>query len=159
MYCRPPEEADSQAVRAAVLLDELDFPGFGVPDPRKAPILVEVKSENAVRLLAYSCSKRVHALPTAVANARRYTVAAAAYLHDYCVPVAHCGEGYACGNFMAVSEQLCPCIMRPSDVTCSHMVTGMAVMWLRHAATAAISACHCIRAQLVVGWSAAACCF
>ena len=69
--CRPPEEADAQCVRAAVLLDELDFPGFGVADPRKAPILVEVKTHNAVRILKYSCSKRVHALPTAQANARR----------------------------------------------------------------------------------------
>ncbi|KAK9803748.1 hypothetical protein WJX73_000566 [Symbiochloris irregularis] len=68
---RPPEEADAQAVRAAVLLDELDFPGFEVPDTRTAPILVEVKTANAVRLLSYACSPRVQPLPTAQANARR----------------------------------------------------------------------------------------
>ncbi|KAK9801967.1 hypothetical protein WJX73_003033 [Symbiochloris irregularis] len=68
---RPPEEADAQSIRVAVLLDELDFPGFGVPDPRQAPILVEVKTANAARLIGYSCSARVTALPTAHANARR----------------------------------------------------------------------------------------
>ena len=32
--CRSPTEADAQSLRTAVLLDELDFPGFGVPDFR-----------------------------------------------------------------------------------------------------------------------------
>ncbi len=29
--CRNALEADAQSIRAAVLADELDFPGFGVP--------------------------------------------------------------------------------------------------------------------------------
>lgn len=32
---RSPEDADAQALRAAVILDELDFPGWGVPDFRR----------------------------------------------------------------------------------------------------------------------------
>lgn len=38
-----PEEADAQSLRVAVLLDELDFPGFGKPDPRTGHIIVELK--------------------------------------------------------------------------------------------------------------------
>eukprot|EP00891_Asterochloris_glomerata_P004631 jgi/Astpho2/4631/Aster-x0209 len=68
---RPPLEADAQALRAAVLLDELDFPGFGVADPRTGHIVVEVRTPNAVSLLKYSCSARVLALPSGQLNARR----------------------------------------------------------------------------------------
>ena len=32
--CRASGEADAEAVRSAILLDELDFPGFGQPDSR-----------------------------------------------------------------------------------------------------------------------------
>ena len=39
---RPPEDADAQALRAAVILDELDFPGFDQPDERTGCIVVEV---------------------------------------------------------------------------------------------------------------------
>ena len=73
LICRSPEEADAQAVRVAVLLDELDFPGFDKPDPRTGHIIVEVKTPDAKELIEYSCSKRVIALPTGVLNARRYT--------------------------------------------------------------------------------------
>jgi hypothetical protein len=41
---RPPEDADAQALRAAVILDELDFPGFDQPDERTGCIVVEVRS-------------------------------------------------------------------------------------------------------------------
>jgi hypothetical protein len=70
--CRYPSEADAQAVRVAVLLDELDFPGMGQPDPRVGHIVVELKTANAVPLLRYSCSNRIIGLPTAQLNARRY---------------------------------------------------------------------------------------
>ena len=69
--CRYPSEADAQAVRVAVLLDELDFPGLGQPDPRVGHIVVELKTANAVPLLRYSCSNRIIGLPTAQLNARR----------------------------------------------------------------------------------------
>ena len=68
---RSAEEADAQSLRCAILLDELDVPGRGVSDPRMGRILVELKTPNAVRLLNYCCSKRVQALPTSLANARR----------------------------------------------------------------------------------------
>jgi hypothetical protein len=55
-----------------VLLDELDFPGAGVPDPRTGNIVVELKTANAMPLLRYSCSSRIISLPTAQLNARRY---------------------------------------------------------------------------------------
>jgi hypothetical protein len=54
-----------------VLLDELDFPGAGVPDPRTGNIVVELKTANAMPLLRYSCSSRIISLPTAQLNARR----------------------------------------------------------------------------------------
>lgn len=69
---RYPEEADAQTLRVAVLLDELDFPGVGVPDPRTGSIVVELKTVNALPLLRYSCSSRVISLPTAQLNARRW---------------------------------------------------------------------------------------
>lgn len=69
--CRSPEEADAQAVRVAVLLDELDFPGFDTADPRTGHIVVEVKTPDALELVQYSCSPRVMALPTGVMNANR----------------------------------------------------------------------------------------
>ena len=60
----------------AVLLDELDFPGAGLPDPRTGHIVVELKTANAIPLLRYSCSPRIMALPTAQLNARRWASAA-----------------------------------------------------------------------------------
>ncbi|KAK9800732.1 hypothetical protein WJX73_002178 [Symbiochloris irregularis] len=68
---RNPDEADAQAVRTAVLLDELDFPGFGVPDPRTGVIVVELKTSNALLLLRHNCSTRVMPVPTNQLNARR----------------------------------------------------------------------------------------
>ncbi len=68
---RYPEEADAQTLRTAVLLDELDFPGNGQPDPRTGNIVVELKTANAMPLLRYSCSSRIISLPTAQLNARR----------------------------------------------------------------------------------------
>jgi hypothetical protein len=45
MLCRRgPAEADAQTARIAVLLDELDFPGYSEPDDREGHILVEVSS-------------------------------------------------------------------------------------------------------------------
>ena len=58
-------------MRAAVLLDELDFPGYGVPDLRTGHIVVEVKTPGATELIEYSCSPRVVALPTGQINAIR----------------------------------------------------------------------------------------
>lgn len=69
--CRGAVQADAQALRAAVLLDELDFPGFGVPDPRTGHIVVEMRTPHSAALLKYSCSGRVLALPTVQLNARR----------------------------------------------------------------------------------------
>lgn len=71
LQCRGAVQADAQALRAAVLLDELDFPGFGVPDPRTGHIVVEMRTPHSAALLKYSCSKRVLALPTVQLNARR----------------------------------------------------------------------------------------
>ncbi len=68
---RYPSEADAQSLRVAVLLDELDFPGLGQPDPRVGHIVVELKTANAIPLLRYSCSGRIIGLPTAQLNARR----------------------------------------------------------------------------------------
>ena len=48
--CRAPGQADAEALRAAVLLDELDFPGFGVPD-RRGPIVVEIKEPHTLDML------------------------------------------------------------------------------------------------------------
>lgn len=55
----------------AVLLDELEFPGFEVPDPRTGHIIVEVKTPGALQLINFSCSRRVVALPTGHLNATR----------------------------------------------------------------------------------------
>ena len=71
IICRSAVQADAQALRAAVLLDELDFPGFGVPDPRTGHIVVEMRTPHSAALLKYSCSGRVLALPTVQLNARR----------------------------------------------------------------------------------------
>lgn len=71
MFRRSPEDADAEALRAAVILDELDFPGWGMPDPRSAAIVVELKTPAAVPLLRYSTSKRILAVPTSMLNARR----------------------------------------------------------------------------------------
>ena len=75
--CRGPGEADAEALRSAILLDELDFPGFGVPDPR-GQIVVEIKSPNTMSMLHYSCSARITALHTGQMNARRCVRMAAA---------------------------------------------------------------------------------
>ncbi len=55
-----------------MLLDELDFPGFGAADPRTGHIVVEVKTPDASELINYSCSSRVLALPTGLMNAHRF---------------------------------------------------------------------------------------
>ncbi|EIE20310.1 hypothetical protein COCSUDRAFT_67575 [Coccomyxa subellipsoidea C-169] len=68
---RGPGEADSQSLRAAVLLDELDFPGLGKPDPRRGYVVVGLQTQEAVGLLKYSCSARVIPVPTNNLNARR----------------------------------------------------------------------------------------
>lgn len=68
---RPSDEADAEAIRAGVLLDELDFPGFGVEDPRKGVIIVELHESASVELLHYCCSSRVLPVPTCLFNARR----------------------------------------------------------------------------------------
>ena len=70
-HCRGAVQADAQALRAAVLLDELDFPGFGVHDPRTGHIVVEMRTPHGASLLKYSCSPRVLCLPTIQLNARR----------------------------------------------------------------------------------------
>ena len=80
VFVRYPEEADAQMLRVGVLLDELDFPGAGVPDPRTGNIVVELKTANAMPLLRYSCSSRIISLPTAQLNARRCTICLA-WLH------------------------------------------------------------------------------
>ncbi|KAK9808551.1 hypothetical protein WJX73_007473 [Symbiochloris irregularis] len=67
---RSPADADAEALRSAILLDELDFPGFGEPDPR-GQIVVEIKSPNTLAMLHYACSSRITALQTGVLNARR----------------------------------------------------------------------------------------
>ncbi len=64
---RPPDEADAQALRAAVLLDEL-------PPPARAPagaIVVEAKASGALRLMQSTCSRRVLAVPTTALAAFR----------------------------------------------------------------------------------------
>eukprot|EP00884_Botryococcus_braunii_P018197 jgi/Botrbrau1/5060/Bobra.37_1s0025.1 len=68
---RPSDEADAEAIRAGVLLDELDFPGFGVEDPRKGAIIVELHESTSVELLHYCCSSRVMPVPTCHFNALR----------------------------------------------------------------------------------------
>ncbi|KAK9810370.1 hypothetical protein WJX72_009592 [[Myrmecia] bisecta] len=68
---RSSRESDAQSLRCAVLLDELDFPGYGVPDPRIGHIIVELKTSSAVQLLTYAASARILGLPTAQLNARR----------------------------------------------------------------------------------------
>ena len=42
--CRSAEEADSQALRAAILLDELDAPALGVADTRTGSVIAELKA-------------------------------------------------------------------------------------------------------------------
>ena len=51
---RSPEEADSQALRAAVLLDELDAPREGEADTRRSSIIVDLK----VRWPCWGCSSQ-----------------------------------------------------------------------------------------------------
>ena len=64
-------EADSETIRAAILLDELES-----SQPRQTinggRIIVEVKTLNALSVLQFSCSVRVMALHTGEMNARRY---------------------------------------------------------------------------------------
>ena len=90
--CRSPEEADAQAVRVAVLLDELDFPGFEVADPRTGHIVVEVKTPDALELIKYSCSDRVMALPTGLMNAHRYLLRVTAFSCHYIAPSKICPQ-------------------------------------------------------------------
>ncbi|KAK9903985.1 hypothetical protein WJX75_001909 [Coccomyxa subellipsoidea] len=68
---RGPREADAQSLRAAVLLDELDFPGLGKPDPRRGYIVAGLQTQEATGLMKYSCSDRVIPVPTNNLNARR----------------------------------------------------------------------------------------
>ena len=42
--CRSAEEADSQALRAAILLDELDAPQLGETDTRTGSVITELKA-------------------------------------------------------------------------------------------------------------------
>lgn len=62
-------EADAEAIRAAILLDELEPPASTA---RGGRIIVEVKTLNALAVLQYSCSVRVMALHTGEMNARRH---------------------------------------------------------------------------------------
>ncbi|BDA43260.1 probable ion channel POLLUX at N-terminal half [Coccomyxa sp. Obi] len=64
---RSPVEADAEAIRSAILLDEMEAPGA----MRGGRIIVEVKTLNALAVLQYSCSVRVMALHTGEMNARR----------------------------------------------------------------------------------------
>ena len=79
-------EADAEAIRAAILLDELETRlerppkgkgpmGGGMAGPSVNPsegrIIVEVKTLNALAVLQFSCSIRVMALHTGEMNARR----------------------------------------------------------------------------------------
>jgi hypothetical protein len=57
---RPPDEADAQALRAAVLLDELPAPA-GAP---AGAVVVEAKASGALRLMQATCSRRVLVVPT-----------------------------------------------------------------------------------------------
>ena len=65
---RPPDEADAQALRAAVLLDELPTPANAAP----GAIVVEAKESNALRLVQSTCSRRVLAVPTTALAAFRW---------------------------------------------------------------------------------------
>ena len=69
-HAGPPVEADSETIRAAILLDELES-----SQPRQTinggRIIVEVKTLNALSVLQFSCSVRVMALHTGEMNARR----------------------------------------------------------------------------------------
>ncbi|CAL8468748.1 g8288 [Coccomyxa elongata] len=64
---RSPVEADAEAIRSAILLDEMETPAAS----RGGRIIVEVKTLNALAVLQYSCSVRVMALHTGEMNARR----------------------------------------------------------------------------------------
>ncbi|CAL5229603.1 g12963 [Coccomyxa viridis] len=63
---RCPDEADAQALRAAVLLDEMKR-----PPGRKVQVIVEAKTRNVLRLIQSACSRRVIAVPTTQVAARR----------------------------------------------------------------------------------------
>ena len=76
MGCRYPSEADAQSLRAAVLLDELDFPGIGLPDPRTGHIIVELKTANAVRPHPLAPSRAVGAAGGALIGRRAPACAA-----------------------------------------------------------------------------------
>lgn len=71
MHPSVPDEADAQTIRCAVLLDELGYPGPGVPDTRQAIVIAELKTLDALPLLQFSCSPRVVGFPTNLTNARR----------------------------------------------------------------------------------------
>lgn len=65
-------EADAEAIRSAILLDEMEAPAAS----RGGRIIVEVKTLNALAVLQYSCSVRVMALHTGEMNARRHALSA-----------------------------------------------------------------------------------
>lgn len=77
LRARPPDEADAQALRAAVLLDELPPPANAAP----GAIVVEAKASNALRLVASTCSRRVLAVPTTALAAFRWNVAVRVPFH------------------------------------------------------------------------------
>ncbi|CAK0782676.1 hypothetical protein CVIRNUC_005871 [Coccomyxa viridis] len=68
---RGPNEADAQSTRAAVLLDELDYPGPRQQDMRQGHIIVGLQTQEATSIIKYSCSKRVIPIPTSYLTARR----------------------------------------------------------------------------------------
>ena len=63
-------EADSETIRAAILLDELESTQLQQA-LNGGRIIVEVKTLNALSVLQFSCSVRVMALHTGEMNARR----------------------------------------------------------------------------------------
>lgn len=67
--CRSPIEADSEIIRAAVLLDELDTAN---PSMEPRHIVVQVKTMNSLQTLSRVCSSRIMALHTGQINARRF---------------------------------------------------------------------------------------
>ncbi len=72
LWSRSPVEADAEAIRSAILLDEMEAPAAS----RGGRIIVEVKTLNALAVLQYSCSVRVMALHTGEMNARRHALSA-----------------------------------------------------------------------------------
>lgn len=84
--CRSPIEADSEIIRAAVLLDELDAAN---PSMEPRHIVVQVKTMNSLQTLSRVCSSRIMALHTGQINARRLAS------HPHCRP-ARTGAHVVC---------------------------------------------------------------